>query len=291
MTVTITPIPFEEVTGKIEYGFMNDYMFRAILQKNNNVLKALICALLHLKKEDIRSITITNPIVLGEAISDKEFILDITVLMNDNTHIDLEMQIRNEGEWPERSLAYLCRSYDQIGKGGDYADIGPAIHIGFLNFTPFKKDPEFYATYKLMNVKNHNVYSDKFVLSVVDLTKVDMATEEDKCYKIDRWARLFKAATWEELKMIASEDKDLREAAETLYVMNCDKTIQDMCRARLDYENRERSRNRKMAQLTADKAQLTADNAQLTADKERLTAEIARLKALAGQNTTPPEEQ
>lgn len=33
---------FEEATGTIEYGFTNDYMFRAILQKNKKVLKALI---------------------------------------------------------------------------------------------------------------------------------------------------------------------------------------------------------------------------------------------------------
>jgi len=39
---------FEEATGVIDYGFTNDYMFRAILQKNKKVLKALICALLHL---------------------------------------------------------------------------------------------------------------------------------------------------------------------------------------------------------------------------------------------------
>jgi predicted transposase/invertase (TIGR01784 family) len=252
-------VPFEEATGPIDYSFTNDYMFRAILQKNERVLRALICALLHLKPEDIRSIAITNPITLGEAISDKEFILDITIIMNDDTHIDLEMQIRNEGGWTERSLSYLCRNFDQLGKGDDYSAVGPAIHIGFLDFTPFKEEPEFYATYKLMNVKNHLVYSDKFILSVIDLTQIDLATEEDRHYKIDRWARLFKATTWEELKMIASKDSELTEAAKTLYAMNSDKTIRDMCRAREDFENHERYTKRKMEELTAEIGQLTAE--------------------------------
>jgi hypothetical protein len=132
-----------------------------------------------------------------------------------------------------------------------------------------------------MNVKNHRIYSDKFILNVVDLTQIELATEEDKKYQIDRWARLFKATTWEELKMIASKDTDLTEAAKTLYTMNCDKTIRDMCRAREDFERHERSVKRKMEQLTADKKQLTAEN--------------DALKKLLEEHgisyTTPPEEQ
>ena len=34
---------FETATGTIDYGFTNDYIFRKILQENNDVLKALIC--------------------------------------------------------------------------------------------------------------------------------------------------------------------------------------------------------------------------------------------------------
>jgi hypothetical protein len=33
-------------------------------------------------------------------------------------------------------------------------------------------------------------------------------------YRIDHWARLFKAKTWEELKMAAKNDQYLREACE-----------------------------------------------------------------------------
>lgn len=58
------------------------------------------------------------------------------------------------------------------------------IHIGFLDFTLFPEVPEFYATNLLMNIKNHHVFSSKFRLYVVDLSKIDLATEEDKYYEI-----------------------------------------------------------------------------------------------------------
>ena len=59
-----TNLSFETATGSIDYPFTNDYMFRAILQKDKQVLKALIAALLHLKKECIHDVVITNPIEL-----------------------------------------------------------------------------------------------------------------------------------------------------------------------------------------------------------------------------------
>lgn len=57
-------------------------------------------ALLHLKQEKILSVTIQNPIILGEAIEDKSFILDIQILLNNSLYIDLELQIENEATGP-----------------------------------------------------------------------------------------------------------------------------------------------------------------------------------------------
>jgi predicted transposase/invertase (TIGR01784 family) len=185
---------YKDATGKIAYGMTNDYMFKIVLESNINVLKSLICALLHLLITDI-TIEVRNPIIPGESVGAKEFILDIKVIMNDNTVINLEMQLRNLGNWIDRSLNYLCRLYDDLSSGQDYNETMSAIHIGFLDFTLFEDKPEFYATYKMMNTKNSNIYSDKFTLSVVDLSRIELATAEDKAYGIDQWAKIFKATT------------------------------------------------------------------------------------------------
>lgn len=91
-----------------------------------------------------------------------------------------------------------------------------AIHIGILDFSLFRETPEFYAGYKLMNEKNHHIYSDKFQLRVLELNQVELATEEDQKYQIDRWAKLFKATTWEDLRMIAEKDHALAEQKDQL---------------------------------------------------------------------------
>ena len=141
----MTDTSYLNATGPIRFGLTNDYMFRAVLQKNNYVLKGLICSLLHLEPEDVSSVEITNPIELGEAAADdKEFILDINVSLNNKAAINLEMQMAYRKDWRERSLSYLCRSFDQLHQGAEYGEVKPPRHIGFLNFSPDRNArPEF----------------------------------------------------------------------------------------------------------------------------------------------------
>ena len=259
---------YAEAKGVIEYNMTNNYMFRYILQQNKKVLTGLICALLHLKPENVRDIEVTNPIDLSGDVSGKEFILDINVKLNDNTVINLEMQVANEHNWPERSLMYLCRSFDHLYRGQEYEEALPVYHIGFLDFTLFPNAPEFYATYKLLNVKNHYLYSDKFTLSVVDLTQTELATEEDKANRIDYWARLFKAKTWEDLKMLAQNNEYLEEAANSIYQANAEEIVRQQCRAREDAERRERTLirnyNRAIDELNTAKEALDSEKSKNT---------------------------
>ena len=170
----------------------------------------------------------------GKSIDDKDFILDITILMNNDMFIN-------------------------------------------LNFTPFEEHPEFYATYKLLNVKNHNLYSDKCIHSVVDLSKTEMADKKDRAYLLDHWANLFKATTWEEIKMITKNNEYLEEASETLYSMNADETIRAQCRARADYYRLHNTINRKMNELESKVEKLSFEN-------EELASQIEVLKKLLVEN-------
>ena len=93
-------ISFEDVTGDIPYNMTNDYMFRAVLQKNQFVLKGLVGSLLHLDPKSLE-VEVTNPIKLGESFENKDFILDVNVKVNNKTLLNLEMQIINYGNSTE----------------------------------------------------------------------------------------------------------------------------------------------------------------------------------------------
>ncbi|MCH5250097.1 MAG: Rpn family recombination-promoting nuclease/putative transposase [Lachnospiraceae bacterium] len=260
-------------------------MFRAVLQSNNKVLRGLICSLLHLEESDVQSVRITNTEILGDALEDKEMRLDVNVTLNDNTFINLEMQVVNELNWPDRSITYLSRSVDQLSHGQEYSELKPVIHIGFLDYTLFKEYPEFYATYKLINVNNYHVYSDKMTLSVVDLTRIDLATEEDKAYHIDEWAALFKAKTWEELRTMAAKSNYFKEASETMYRMSADERIRKICRDRIEHQQDIRNYQRNNAEkdrIIAEQKKALDEKDEVLTEKDlaikHLTAELERLK-------------
>ncbi|MDE7479053.1 MAG: Rpn family recombination-promoting nuclease/putative transposase, partial [Lachnospiraceae bacterium] len=117
---------FEEINGKLTYNMTNDYMFRAVLQTNKKVLMGIVGALLHVDPESL-DVEIQNPIILGQSFENKDFILDIHVTINNKSRLNLEMQVVNYGNWKERSLSYLCRSFDNVYKGQDYITVEPVI--------------------------------------------------------------------------------------------------------------------------------------------------------------------
>ena len=285
---------YRQATGKMPYSLTNDYLFRALLQKNNKVLKHLICDLLHMQPENVKTVTIENPIVLGEALDNKTFILDVRVALDDIAVIDLEMQIVNYQNWPERSLSYLCRDFDQLQRGGEYREIRPAIQISFLDFSLFPGHSEFYATYQMMNVKNHRVLTDKFVLSVLNLKQIERATEEDRQWKIDYWAALFKATTWEEAKMLAEKDPILEDAVVTMYEMTAEDAIREQCRAREEYyrtihtyeaeiQAKERQLDEQTRQLDEQTRQLDEQTRQLDEQARRINELQQKIEFLTGQ--------
>ena len=265
----------------IRYPLKNDYMFRAVFQSRPKALEGLCRSLLRLSPSDSLHIDLKNPIQLGAAIDNKEFVLDLALTINDSLYLNLEMQLYNDGYWPERSLSYTCRSFDNLNRGAKYQDVLPVLHIGFLDFTLFPEHPEFVAEYKMLNSNpvHHNIFSDKFRISVVDLTQIERATEADKQYSIDLWARVLTATTWEEIDMLAKDNEYLRETSNAMYELDQDRLIRQQCQAREDFlywERIKENRNKRTEeQLAAANAELNRQRTEL-ADKD---AELERQKA------------
>lgn len=62
---------WRNATGKIDYSMTNDYMFRMVLQSNNNVLKGIISSMMHVPLDTITTVEITNPIELENTLRTK----------------------------------------------------------------------------------------------------------------------------------------------------------------------------------------------------------------------------
>lgn len=229
---------YKEWKGEIRYRLTNDYMFRAVMQKNSNVLKHLICAVTGIDADTVTVLDICNPIELGEEMNSKTCILDIKVLLNKEQYINVEMQVVKQSYWKERSLTYLCRTYDNLNEGQDYADAVPVLQISILDFDLFEDVEELLSRYYLINEnpEYHNRYIDGFGIFVLNLRQIDneRVIQREGESELYQWAELFRAQSWEELCMLAEKNEKIDECVYTMAQLSEDEKIRMQCEARKD---------------------------------------------------------
>ena len=125
---------------------------------------------------------------------------------------------------------------------------------------------------------------------MVDLTHIELATEEDKVWKIDHWARLFTATTWEEVKMITENNIHMEEAAKEMYVLSADEMIEERCRARNDYYRTIRTYNKTIQDLEESNETLLIEKQTLLDENQSLLGKnqmlLSEKETLLGEKET-----
>ena len=276
-----TDVIEDSMHGKLEYTLMNDFLAKYSLQNNTFALGGLLAALLRLDVNDIRDIQILNPIKPSEVIREKLCVLDINLELNNSKIINIEIQTTYQEFWPERSITYLSRNFNQLKEGDHYIQIKPCIHIGILSKNLFKEDDprytdEFYSEYELLNTKTHTVYSDKFSIRVLSLEQLENASEEDKQDKngLYYWAKLFAATSWEELKMTAQDNPRMESFVGTIRELTADEKIAQACENRRMYSiekaTYEYSVNKAKQELEDTNKELENTNRKLGETKQEL---------------------
>ena len=71
-----------------------------------------------------------------EEISETKLgIVDVLAELNDDTKINIELQIKVIHNWDKRQLYYLCRVYgEELGRGEDYGRLKKCMGISILDF-------------------------------------------------------------------------------------------------------------------------------------------------------------
>ena len=92
--------------AKLEYTFKNDALFKMLFVKYPDLLKRLVSELLEVRFESIGQFEIRNPEMPPDILGDKFCRLDINMTI-DEQRVDLEIQVNNEGDYPERSLFFI----------------------------------------------------------------------------------------------------------------------------------------------------------------------------------------
>ena len=195
---------------ELKYKFTNDILFKMLFVKYPDLLEKLVAVLLKIQSDRIGKLEIRNPEMPPENMGDRFCRLDINMEV-DGQRVDLEIQVKDEGDYPERTLFYWAREYSTaLHISGKYADLPRTIIISIVGFKLFDC-VEYHSEYQPLEVTRHTALSDRMVLHYYELQKLPIAVTADN--DLELWLSLFKAKTEEELSKIEQlEVPEMNEA-------------------------------------------------------------------------------
>jgi predicted transposase/invertase (TIGR01784 family) len=91
-------------------------------------------------------------------------------------HVDLEVQVENENDYPERSLYYWARDYSTaLQEGGTYLELPDVIIISILDFRLFDCETH-YSRFQVFEETRHELLATKLDLRYYELVKLSKAS-------------------------------------------------------------------------------------------------------------------
>ena len=151
----------------------NDFIFKRIFgaEGNEDITKHLISNIIG---EEIKKLEIKNPYLLRETKDDKEEILDIKAILDDDIQCDIEIQVGNNHDIEKRLLNSWAKMYRQsIGKGKNYINMKRTIviFITLFDVDNLKGIQEYKTKWQIQEEKLKFRLTDVFEVDIIELSK------------------------------------------------------------------------------------------------------------------------
>ena len=203
----------------------NDFIFKKVFGKkgNESILKDLLEAILKIK---IKKIELQTEVELErELIDDKTGVLDIEATIDDNTIIDVEMQMRNQYNMKERSLFYWAGLYyTGLKKKEEYKENKRVITINIVNFDMFKEGP-YHEKIELRREYKNILLTNKLEIHFIQLSKFLKEGQEEKDKKMWQWLTFICNKNRKEVERVMKENKEIEKANEELEYLTGDDAV------------------------------------------------------------------
>ena len=208
------------MTQKNTYKPTNDYVFSRIFgyKKNWELLKDLLEAILPDIK--IKKIELVKQYSLDkETIKSRGSVLDILAILNDNTYVNVEMQVDDYKNTIERSVFYDSGIYhESLQKNQKFQKAKRTIGIWFLCYNIFEEGT-FHEIARLKRDYENILLTDKMEFHYIQLPKF-----KEKCKrissKLEEWLTFIVNDNTEAIKMIDNEF--VQKAEDELEYINAD---------------------------------------------------------------------
>jgi len=261
---------------ELDHKMTDDLLFKLLFVKNPKLLRELVAELLGIDPASIGSFEVANTEMPPEVIGDKFCRLDVNMVV-DGQRVSLEVQVENEGDYPERSLFMWARSYSTALKSGQgYAALPKTIVVSIVDFDLFKGSEACHSEFRALEVTRHEPLTDRLSLHYFELGKRPAQPRRDDMTGL--WLALFAAGTEEDIERLdRMEVPTMSEAVAAYRSVAASEEFRELQRLRELARHNEAAALRHAAEVERAKwEKVVASNQAIMAEKD---AEIARLRA------------
>jgi len=207
-----------------------DVIFKMLFTSDLEILQGFISDILDIPYDSIKNLTVENPDIPPDDVSGKFSRLDI-LLNVDERKINVELQIKREKYFADRSLYYWSKMYmSGLSKGEDYKELKKCIAVNIINFNMFDWE-DYHSEFLVMEKQKGAVLSDKLSIHFFELKKLKKETNLND--RKELWMKFINAESEEELNMIEQAKSPIvNKAVLKLREMSADDIIKERVRVR-----------------------------------------------------------
>jgi predicted transposase/invertase (TIGR01784 family) len=154
----------------------NDFVFKRLFADAPDLLAELINAV-RSAHPPVQVVEVLNPRIDPEEFLGKYIVLDILAEDEHGRRYNIEMQVRRERAWSERSVYYLAKTFVQpLRAGGEYETLKSAIGIHLLDFELFPDPTQAHWCFEMRDRQQPSVtLGEELQLNLIELPKADRA--------------------------------------------------------------------------------------------------------------------
>ncbi|GHU75230.1 transposase [Spirochaetia bacterium] len=200
----------------------SDFIFKLIFgdERNIDILKSFLQAVLDIPPEEYESITIVDPHLKREDGLDKLSILDVKIHTRSGYVIDVEIQLVDVPNMRERIALYTAKMVtEQIAKGDEYGVLKRVISIVITDYALLPEEEPYHNVYRWLNTKTHREFTDLIELNTLELPKLPQQADKSELWD---WMRFLKCEKQEEFEMIAAKNPQIEKAVGILMDLSAD---------------------------------------------------------------------
>ena len=205
----------------------NDVVFQRLFNKENEkITKAFVEALLDEKIHKIKINEDKN--LLSKALDQKSGILDLQVDVNDEEKVDVEIQLIERSNLPERLLFYFSKLYLRgIGKGEDYRYAKRVVLIAIIDYDLKIDNKTMETIWKLIEKDNpQKILTNKLEIHILELDKVKEEYEKNKKNEKAQWLLFLDNPNTKEVEEIMEENEEVKDAVIEVKKLSEDEELQ-----------------------------------------------------------------